>query len=166
MKRAFAALLAAFFVAGAAHAAPPSEASIDELLAVTRVQRLLDSMFVNMEQVMRQSMARAVGSQPVTPEQQRVLDAAPAKFMEVMRDEMSWSRMRSLYVEVYRDTFTQEEVDGLLAFYRTPTGIAFVEKMPAVMQKSMTLMQARLGPLTEKMRAAMQQAMEEAKVAK
>lgn len=164
--RALATLLTAFLVATAAHAAPPSEASIDELLAVTRVQRMLDGMFVNMDHVMRQSMASAVGNRPVSPEQQRVLDAAPGKFMEVMREELSWARMRSLYVEVYRDTFTQEEVDGLLAFYRTPTGAAFVEKMPVVMQKSMSVMQARLGPLMEKMKAAMQQAMDEAKVAR
>ena len=166
MKRTLAALLTALLVTGAAHAAPPSEASIDELLAVTRVQRMLDSMFVNVEQMMRQSMAQAAGSQPMSPEQRRVLDATPAKFTAVMREEMSWSNMRSLYVEVYRDTFTQEEVDGLLAFYRSPTGAAFIEKMPAVMQKSMSVMQTRLGPLMEKMKAAMAQAMEEAKVAK
>ncbi len=57
-------------------------------------------------------------------------------------------------------------MDGLLAFYRTLTGSAFIEKMPVVMQKSMSVMQTRMGPLMEKMKAAMARAIEEAKVAK
>ena len=161
--RRFAALLTALLVAGAASAAPPSEASIDDLLAATRVERLLDSMLVNVEQTMRESMTRAAGPQPPSAEQRRVIDAGIAKFIAVMREEMSLARMRPLYAEIYRDTFTQEEMDGLLAFYRSPIGAAFIEKMPVVLQKSQSVVQTRLGPLMEKMKSAMNQTMEEAR---
>ena len=161
--RGFAALLTALLVAGAASAAPASEASIDDLLAATRVERLLDSMLANVEQTMRESMTRAAGPQPPSAEQRRVIDAGIAKFIAVMREEMSLARMRPLYAEIYRDTFTQEEMDGLLAFYRSPIGAAFIEKMPVVLQKSQSVVQTRLGPLMEKMKSAMNQAMEEAR---
>jgi hypothetical protein len=74
--------------------------------------------------------------------------------------------MRPLYIQIYQESFTQEEIDGLIAFYKSPLGIAFVEKMPLVMQKSMTIMQSRTGPLMEKMKAVIDQAMADAKAAK
>ena len=72
--------------------------------------------------------------------------------------------MKPLYVQLYRDTFEQEEVDGLLAFYASPTGQAFVNKMPMVMQKSMALSQSLMQSIIPKMTAAMKDAMAEAKV--
>jgi hypothetical protein len=83
-----------------------------------------------------------------------------------MRKEMSWATLRPMYVQIYRDTFTQKEVDGLIAFYKSPTGVAFVDKMPVVMQKSQALMQTRIGPLAESVRAAMQEAVAEVKATK
>ena len=50
--------------------------------------------------------------------------------------------------------FTQEEIDGLIAFYESPAGATFVEKMPVVMQKSMSIMQSRAATVMEKMNAA------------
>ena len=74
--------------------------------------------------------------------------------------------MRPMFVQIYQESYTQEEVDGLVAFYQSPIGVAYIEKMPIVMQKSMTLVQTRMGPMMEKMQAALKQAMEEAKTPK
>ncbi len=156
-------LLAFLLFASTAQAAPASPASIDALLRVTKAESLMDGMFANIEPVMRQSMARAIQGQPVTAEQQRLLDAMPATLAKVLRDEMSWDKMRPLYVQIYQESFSQDEIDGLLAFYESPAGQAFVAKMPVVMQKSMTVMQARMGPLMDRMRAAMQDAVAEAR---
>jgi hypothetical protein len=61
---------------------------------------------------------------------------------------------------MYIDTFTQEEVDGLLAFYRTPAGRAMIEKMPILLGKMMQQTQARMQRL---MPQIMQIAQESAK---
>ena len=159
-------LAASIVLSATAHAAPPSRESVDALLAAMQADRLIESTLANVEQVMRQSMAGALRGQPMSAEQQRVLDAAPAKFTRVLKDELSWERMHPFYVQIYEESFTQEDIDGLLAFYRSPTGEAFVKKMPLAQQKSMALMQSRMGPMVEKMKAAMQEAIEEAKAAK
>ena len=77
---------------------------------------------------------------------------------------MSWQRMKPLYVQLYQDTFEQDEVDGLLAFYTSPTGQAFLNKMPVVMQKSMALSQSLMQSALPKMTAAMKEALSEAKI--
>lgn len=67
---------------------------------------------------------------------------------------------------IYRAAFTQEEVNGMIAFYRTPAGAATINKMPIVLQKSNAALQGRLPALVQKMQAAMQRALAESGIAK
>jgi len=157
--------LASLVFASLAYCAPASEESIDRLLAGAKVEKLLDTMLVNVDQVMRRSMEASTQGQQLSPEQRRVVDAKGAKFVQVMREEMTWDKLRPLYVQIYQESFTQEEIDGLIAFYESPAGVAFVEKMPFVMQKSMSIMQSRMAPMMEKMKAAMKEAIAEPKAA-
>jgi hypothetical protein len=62
-----------------------------------------------------------------------------------------------VFVEVYQSAMTQEEVDGIVAFYRTPAGKAMVEKMPALMSASGQRMQQQLGPALEKIKQIQQE---------
>ena len=158
-------LLASLTFASLAHCAPASQESIDRLLVDAKVEKMLDTMLVNIDQVMRRSMDASTQGQPLSPEQRRVVDATTTKFVQVMRDEMTWDKLRPLYVQIYQESFTQEEIDGLIAFYESPAGVAFIEKMPVVMQKSMSIMQSRMAPMLEKMKAAMKDAIPETKAA-
>src|SRR5713226_1435804 len=106
------------FVTAQANAAPASPDSVETLLTVIKTEAMLDSMYASMEQIMRQSMQQAAGGKPMTPEQQRILDAVPGKFVAVMKSELTWDKLKPQYVQLYLETFDQEEIDGLLAFYR------------------------------------------------
>jgi len=160
------AFLASSLVATSAVAAPPTAESIDTLLSLSKTQRLLDGIYANIDQVMQQSIAASMQGQPVTPEQQRVIDNMRQKFAVIFREEMSWSKLLPVYTRIYQESFTQEEIDGLIAFYRTPAGNALVEKMPVVMQKSMAAMQPLMAPMMQRMKAATEEAAAEAKQVK
>lgn len=158
---ALVALLASLSV----QAAPASQSSIEALLTVTKTESLMDSMYAGMDQMMRQGMAQSLQGKPLSAEQQRKLDAVPARFIAVMREEMSWQKLKPLYVQMYRETFEQEEVDGMLAFYASPAGQALINKMPVVMQKSMALSQSLMQSFMPKMQTALEAAMNDAQVA-
>lgn len=160
-----AASIALCALSSASYAAVPTTESINTLLQITHTQNLLESVYGSMEQTMRQSMQQMSAGQTLSDEQKRVMDATPKKFAEVMRQEFTWAKLQPIYVNIYQESFTQEEIDGLIAFYRSPAGDALVKKMPLVLQKSMGAMQGMLGPMAEKMKAAMQEAMAEAKIA-
>jgi len=147
-------------------AAPPSTESIDTLLVVTKSEALVSTMHAQMEQMMGQTLTGMLGGRKITEEQKRVIEAAPKQFSIIMKEELSWANMKPMYVSIYQETFTQEEIDGLIAFYRSPAGAAFIDKMPVVMQKSAIIMQARMPQLMEKMRTAMQKTLVEAGVAR
>lgn len=152
------------FITLGAHAAPATLESVENLLVATKVESTIDTMYTSLEQMMRQGMAQSTQGKPLSAEQQRIIDGMPAKFVAVMREELNWPKMKPLYIQLYRDTFDQEEVEGLLVFYASPAGKAFVDKMPLVMQKSMTLTQTLMQTLGPKMAAAMKEAMAEAKL--
>jgi uncharacterized protein len=127
-----------------AMANPPSAESLDRLFAATKSEALLESMARDMENFVRQSMQQQMAGKTLTPAQQRALDEFPKKAAALMSEEMSWAIMKPQYARVYAESFTQDEVDGLIAFYATPAGLAMVNKMPVVMQKSMQLAQQQL----------------------
>ncbi len=148
-----------------AHAAPPSEASIIELLRLTKADALIEVMLSSMEQNIRNGMQQAAAGRPLSVEQHRMMELAPAKLTALVREELSWDKLKPIYVQVYLETFEQAEVDGLIAFYRSPTGQAFVRKMPMVQQKSMAITQQRMQSFGPRMEAAMAELMEQIKSA-
>lgn len=56
-----------------------------------------------------------------------------------MAKGLTWSDLEPAMVKIYQDNFTQEDINGLIAFYKTPPGKTTIEKMPVVMQQSMAV---------------------------
>jgi uncharacterized protein len=143
----------------AALAAPASVESIERFLKLTEAQKNLEAAQQYSEQMMKESLREQNQRRLLSPEAQNRMRDAMEKSAKAMREEMSWAKMKPLMVRIYADSFTQEEMDGLIAFYESPAGQAFTKKMPVVMEKSMTLMQERAGPMMQRMESAMREAM-------
>ena len=136
--------------AAPAAANPPSEASIRQILEVMQARKLVDSMMAQMDNLMLETVAQATQGQPVPPNVQKQIDQQRAETMAMMKELLAWEKLVPLYVRVYQKTFTQQELDGMLAFYKTPVGAAMIAKMPTVMQNTMEEMQSLMGPVMEK----------------
>jgi uncharacterized protein len=153
-----------------AHAAPPSSESLEALLKISKAQATVESMYANIEQMMKQTMQQAMQQatkgRPISPEEQRVTDSMPAKFAVLIREEMSWAKLKPMYMQLYSESFEQADIDGLITFYSSPAGQTFINKMPIVMQKSMELTQSQMQTMLPKMMALFEQAAADAKAAK
>ena len=147
-------------------AAEPTDASIEKLLIVMKAESLMDSVYGSLEQNMRQGMTQVAASQQMSDEQKRVLENAPKKFAKVVREELTWANLKPLYIQVYKESFDQKDIDGLIAFYSSKVGQSYINKMPLAMQKTMTAVQQRMEPMIQKMGDAMKEAVEEAKLGK
>jgi hypothetical protein len=55
-------------------------------------------------------------------------------------------------IDIYRRSFTQHEIDGMLEFYRTDAGQAVIAKMPLVMENTMAVMQEDLRVMMPRIR--------------
>jgi uncharacterized protein len=143
--------------------APPTEASIKQLLEVAQAHKLVDSVMKQMDNLMQQTIAQATKGQQISPKVQNDIDRRQAEVAAMMKDLLDWKKLEPMYVRIYQKTFTQSEVDGMIAFYKTPAGQAVMSKMPAAMQNTIDEMQASMAPVMQKMQQMQQEVVAEIK---
>ncbi len=159
-------LLLLAFVGSSAFAteSAPTDESIRQLLSVTGTRKLADDAIRQMEGQMRARIRQSLHGRQLGAPQQKVIDDYVDQVVALMRKELAWDSLEPAYIRIYRESFSQDEIDGMLAFYRTPAGQAVVRKMPLVMKQSMLELQARMGPLMLKLHAIQQKAIEDLKI--
>jgi hypothetical protein len=157
-KFAFAAAALAF--AAAAHAGPPSDASIRELMDATNARANMTVSVQNLAkvlpQILRTRAEEVVRNNPKLNDEQRKAELAnverrmPAITAALQKDLNDPKLVDQLYnqvVPLYASHFTQDEVKALTAFYRSPAGKKSLEVMPVLMgesaQAAQKLMQER-----------------------
>jgi uncharacterized protein len=165
VKNRHSVLLACLLLAGPAVAndAPASDESIQELLVITDAHKLIDTMKLQVQGMVRTSSKQAMQGQTMTPAKQAVLDRMQAKMEAALNEMLNWDALQAMYLRTYRASFTQDELDGMMAFYKTPAGIAMIKKMPVVMHNVMGEMQGMMKPMQEKMQEIQRETVQELK---
>jgi len=134
MKKILLAMALMASVPAFAQSPPPSEASVRELLEVTNGKSVLEGAWNQLDGLMEKAMKDAIGNKPVTAKQEKIMAAMRAETVELIRSEMSWDKMEPMYIRQYSQTFSQAEIDGMLAFYKSDAGKAVTAKMPQLVQ--------------------------------
>jgi hypothetical protein len=142
---------------------PPSEASVKQLLEIAQARKLIDSVMTQMDNLMQQSIAQATQGQKIPPKVQKNIEARQTETVAMMKELLDWAKLEPMYVRSYQKTFSQEEVDGMVAFYKTPAGQAVIRKMPKVMQNTIEEMQQMMGPVMQKIQKTQQDVVAEMK---
>jgi hypothetical protein len=127
---------------------PEARQIAEELLTLTRVDKMLEEMRGQMSQMMMTQLRAA----DVPEAQAEKVAELQKRMMDLAFEELSFAKMKDDYVEVYASVFTVEELRDLVAFYRTPTGQAFVEKMPELTRRSMEFVNTRAMKLLPEMK--------------
>jgi uncharacterized protein len=141
-------------------AAPPSDQSITEMMSLMQLEALLNQALKQMDEGMSKGMEgglqKSLQGQELNAAQKAKVEAFRKKFAETMKEELSFPKVKDIYMQAYRDTFTQEEVNAIIVFYKSPAGKAILEKNPGAMQKANVLMQARISPLTVRLQSMLE----------
>ncbi len=156
-------LFFALLVAVPACADPPSDASLEELFQVTNSSNLFAAVRKQMDAVIQNSVRQANDGQTVTPERQAIIDRMVARMSEVAKQTVAWETLKPIMTRVYQESFSQEDVDAMLKFYKSTAGQNMLQKMPLVMQNMMTEFQTVMRPMQEQMRQIAQEAQDELK---
>ncbi|HEX9282007.1 MAG TPA: DUF2059 domain-containing protein [Candidatus Udaeobacter sp.] len=110
-----------------------------------------------MDAYMKQIMQQATQGQRIAPEIKKDIDKRQTEMMRAIKGVLDWNKLEPMYVRVYQKSFTQAEVDGLVAFYKTPTGQALLTKMPVVMQNTLNEVQQLMQPMMQRMQQMQQE---------
>lgn len=145
---------------------PPSDASIKQLLEAAQARKLIDTIMAQMDGIMKNMMEAATQGKPVSPEVQKTFDKCRSDVATIMKEEFTWEKLEPMYVRIYQKSFSQQEVDGMIAFYRSPAGQAVLNKMPLVMQNSMQEIQQMMGPMMQRIQRMQQEMVAQIKAEK
>ncbi|WP_299619530.1 DUF2059 domain-containing protein [Pelagibius sp.] len=120
--------------AGAAGAQSAKAEKARELFRVFQAEGMMEQMFeaaFAQMNTMTQQMHPELPSEVSTIIHDEVL-AVLKESMPLLIDEVA---------EVYERVFTEEELDGMLAFYKSPIGQSMIKKMPAMMAETVQMSQ-------------------------
>ncbi len=142
-------------------AAPPSDADIERLLKASRAETMLNAILPQMETMQRQQFEQLTAGKELTAEQKAEAERIQAHNNEVMRKALAWDQMRPLYVDVYKQTFTSEDVKAIAKFYESKAGRSLLDKTPALTQNLMVAIQQKMVPVLEELRTGLKEVAEE-----
>jgi len=123
-------------------------AKAEELLRLTQG----DAMMKMVEPMMKGMQAQ--GDKDIPAEQRAKVGEMQEKIMALVA--VSLSKAKPALVKAYTDTYTEEEIDDILAFYKSPAGKAFLQKTPEFMQRSMPVTMQMMGDLLPQMKTMME----------
>ena len=121
-------------------------AKAEELITLLHMDRMVtpitDSL---MQQTISIATEKSGGS--LTPETTIALGSFQKKLLDVTDPQIGWKTIEPEFVRLYAAAFTEEELNGMLVFYKSPAGKALLEKMPGVSDQANKLMQSRFDAL-------------------
>jgi len=133
--------------AAPALAEPPSDGDINRLLSASRAQNMLDSMLPQIEAMQRQQFAQLTAQRPLDAAQQQKVQQIQERTQATVRKALSWQEMRPLYVNLYKQSFSKQDVLAMAEFYESPAGQSMLDKTPQLMQNLMGAIQQKITPL-------------------
>lgn len=108
---------------------------IRELIQISGASSTLDMMRGPMIQQLRVNLDQALTD---------LTDDHRQQLIAVIEDEFeaTFPEFVNMMVPIFDKTFTEQEINDVVAFYKTPSGKAFAEKQPQMMMQSMQVGQA------------------------
>lgn len=119
-------------------------AKTEELFKLMRMDQMLSQMMdVVMKQTQASTMQRLMGMNlpaHLTAEVEQFQREVGA----VLERHIGWDALKAEYGKLYAGAFSEEEIDAIVAFYRSPAGQAMVARQPQLMEQSSVIVQAKM----------------------
>jgi hypothetical protein len=144
---------------------PPSEASIRRLMVATDSKKTLDSALTAIDASMSNGLKAALANESMNEQGQQIIEDMRRQLTAVVKEALTWNELEPLFIDVYKRSLTQSEVDGMIRFYESDAGKAVVRKMPLIVQNTTQLMQERMKAILPKMMQIEKDAIAKAKAA-
>jgi hypothetical protein len=155
-------LAASLLPAPQAHGdAASKERKIQELLTIMHFEdtnrRMVQAEEVRIENESREQLTGVT----LEPDQKESYDKFQRQVVNLLRESASWKVLEPDFIKLYADTYSEEEIDGILAFYHSPVGQAMLAKTPELTEKSIEISRHRMAALEPKIQRLVDQFMSE-----
>ena len=153
MKRIVLLLVLVAYLPLNAHADEASRhAKAKEMLRLLHTGQLLDQTMKRMMDQEAMATARNLVKNTANPEDRAKLDEFQKKISQLMDSQMGWKALEPDYVNMYANNFTDEQLDAIIAFYKSPAGVALVDKLPMLTSQAMQIAQLKMAAFQPQLR--------------
>jgi hypothetical protein len=128
----------------------------EELLVLTETDKNLESTFEMVKQMQMDQLKNIPLPKELSEEDSQKIASMQEKIVDILVEEMGWDKIKEDIIDIYVDVFTKEELEGIIAFYKTPFGQKLIKKQPELLQKSMEIAQKQLTTIMPKVQKAIQ----------
>ena len=106
-----------------------------EMFELSQVEQLVDQMTAQMAPMQLPIMKAALPEGALTDAQ---LEELVRKTSEIMAEELrpAMASLISQMAPIYADVLSLEELEAIVAFYKSPAGVALTEKQPEIVRRS------------------------------
>jgi len=133
-------------------------AKIEEMLTLEKMDSMMQKMADQARARNKDVVKNVLAGRPMTDIDRRILEENLSKMNALVSDQINWQKLKPAYIDLYAAAYSEEEIDGILAFYKSPVGQVMLAKDPELTAKFGEVMSARtqaLGPEIQKLMADM-----------
>ncbi|WP_419805516.1 DUF2059 domain-containing protein [Terriglobus sp.] len=128
---------------------------VEEMLTLSKVDSISKQMLANVPDRVKQAASRQMLVQTATsPEQKKITQDYLDQMGTIAQKGASWDTVHPKLVALYMQAFTEPELDGILAFYKTPPGQALIAKTPELSGKTIETLQSTVSAMEPDFKAA------------
>ena len=159
MKKVYVLILSMLFMFNVNATEVASKKSVEKLMELTEVSKMMDAMYSQITSMFN-NMPKQMG---MSDKEKPLFKKHMDKVVKLLKKEMNWDKFKSPMIDIYAKRFTEEEIQGLIKFYRSELGQAMIKKMPLILQDSMIVSQEILKDFMPKVQAVAMEMQEEIK---
>jgi uncharacterized protein len=119
-------------------------AKAQQLFLLLHMDRMMDQLMSGVQKQVQQITQQMPGADAATPEQKQKIADFQQRVLKLVNDKLGWKALEPDFINLYASTYTEEELDGILAFYRSPVGQKMLDKTPELMTKSTEITQQKM----------------------
>lgn len=109
---------------------------LKEFLAVSDSRGTLEKMRRDNVALLENTLRQNFGPSANHPLAQRIVERTMEKYTAFSYELFDWSKWEKKYIDLYEELFSEAELEGIIAFYKTDAGRAMIRVTP-IMAKRM-----------------------------
>lgn len=134
-----------------AHAVTASQrAKAGQLVLLLHADRMVQQAVDGIVKQVSDAAQSVTGLNP-TPANKARLDDFDGKISQMLDAQLGWKALQPVLTDLYAKTFTEQQLDAIITFYKTPAGAALVEKIPEIDAQVSQLAKSKLNVLQPQM---------------
>ncbi|ULJ62333.1 DUF2059 domain-containing protein [Wielerella bovis] len=147
-------------------AAPPSDASLQKLVTILRVEEQFDQQIKQEQELIEKQIINSWKEHPLvqlSPDKEKQLIALIQRTLQetakIGTDKNSLQIYIDTWIQVAKKHYTQEEVDAMIQFYTSPVGQSIMKKSDLISEEYMEIMKPIMQEQSNQIFQYMQQEM-------